>query len=400
MAGYTGPAVGIEWDMPACRTAMAAGHQRVCADVAAYPLEMLAGRTAGLICSPPCTSFSGAGSGAGRLVTAVLINALTRTSRGEKVLSVTRRECARILKAHTLRKMGKLTRAQRSAWAWRQAATTVLVAQPLRWAVALRPRWIALEQVPAVLPLWQQTAMLLREHGYQVWCGILSAERYGVPQTRKRAILIASLDGPAGPPEPTHQAYRSGTEAVIGDDLFGSALPPPVSMAQALGWGLPDRPAWTVCGGGTDTGGAETFSNAKCRAQLRRVSLRNNTQNNASTRGADEPAGTIFFGQRGNAADWVLRGGVQSNSTERSADQPAPAVCFGNDAKSAAWMNGGTEAARITVQEAGMLQSFSAEYPWQGTKTQRYRQAGDAVPPLLAAAILKPLLADSGWYAA
>ncbi len=73
---------------------------------------------------------------------------------------------------------------------------SLLTVEPLRYALALKPRWIALEQVPAVLELWTIFAGLLAAEGYHTAAGVLSAERYGVPQTRKRAFLIASLDGP------------------------------------------------------------------------------------------------------------------------------------------------------------------------------------------------------------
>jgi DNA (cytosine-5)-methyltransferase 1 len=72
---------------------------------------------------------------------------------------------------------------------------------------------------------------------------VLEAERYGVPQTRERAILIARNDGVvAHPPEPTHHRYMPNEprpEASF--DLFGGGLLPWVSMAEALGWHEGDR---------------------------------------------------------------------------------------------------------------------------------------------------------------
>lgn len=428
MAGFAGMSVGVEWDDAACRTAAAAGHLRVRADVAAFPLGHLAGKVDGAILSPPCQAWSNAGDQLGKLDQGRVLERIAAFARGE-------------------------TPPDRE-WADERS---MLTAEPMRWARALVPRWIALEQVPPVLPLWQYTSAYLRALGYRTWTGVLSAEQYGVPQTRRRAILIARRDGlSVGPPEPTHQQYRTGRALLEEPDLFGDPLPPPVSMADALGWGLPDRPSWTVTAGGTETGGAEVFGNAKNRAHLRDVVMRNGNQANACERRACEPAGTLFFGQRTNAVDWVVRqterqanggnrsiedpsltitasldngnmrwavstgnnsriGGGKTELYTRDLDAPAPTltgnvnrwtatrpattVCGdariappGHRDREGGERQFGEETVRVTVQEAAVLQSFPADYPWQGNKSQQYRQVSDAVPPLLAAAILRPLI--------
>src|SRR6202035_3274617 len=90
----------------------------------------------------------------------------------------------------------------------------------------------------------------LRRMGYSAWYGKLNAADYGVPQTRERAILIASRVRQVARPEPTHYDDRKVMQ------LWGT---PWVSMAEALGWGATGRPSVAVTSGGTDTGGAEPF---------------------------------------------------------------------------------------------------------------------------------------------
>jgi DNA (cytosine-5)-methyltransferase 1 len=114
---------------------------------------------------------------------------------------------------------------------------STLVLEPLRWALEAadlgRPyRAIVLEQVPQVLPMWETYAELLRVEGYHVATGVLYAEEHGVPQTRRRAVLVANIDHPVALPAPTRRAYRANS----GD------LPAPAAMADAL----PHRGEFTV----------------------------------------------------------------------------------------------------------------------------------------------------------
>lgn len=359
--------LGIEWDDAAVQTAQAAGHLRYQADISELDPLMFHGAT-GLIASPPCQGFSMAGKGKGRRDSVEMLDRLTRHVRTAADLDM------------VIRSLHDDMTDDRS----------LLVLEPLRWALALTPSWLAWEQVPAVLPIWDACATILRRIGYTVATGNLQAEQYGVPQTRKRAILVArapwftAQHGPAALPTPTHSRYHSRTPHRI-----DSGVLPWVSMAEALSWGLADRPAPTVTGGGTETGGAEPIAHLSRYVGREGWVQRRNSGPGAARapRPLSAPSYTIRAQGSGSHPS-----GVEWSPRPEIAAWPwleAPATTVAGDPRITAREHHnhgeqGKTSLRVTVQEAAILQSFPADYPWQGTKTAQYRQVGDAVPPLLA----------------
>lgn len=301
--------IGIDLDPDACRTHHTAGHPTIRADITTYPLEHL-DSIDGLIASPPCTDFSLAGNQAG------------------------------------------IT-----------GATGKLMHEVPRWVRALHPRWVACEQVPQALEWWNRFAVEFRELGYRTWTGVLNAADYGVPQTRRRAFLLASLDREPGPPLASHGRDPQPM-------MFGEPLLPWVSMAAALGWSGP-----------VAVGAVATIIEAGEPDGYRERDWRE----------GDEPA----FALTEKARSWTVRTGANSMVTGArilNGDDCCRTLTGIAESKGI-WKITDPDGQRIglTVADALILQSFPADYPVHGTKTSQFRQIGNAVPPVLAAAVLRTL---------
>lgn len=354
-------AVGYELDGAAVAAARANGFDTREADVTGFAsippwsLRLLCG-------GPPCQGFSAAGSGRGR---------------GDVPLIL---QCARAMVAvpaaadATLRLFAGMMKDHRSA----------LVLEPLRWILAVRPRAVLLEQVPAVLPLWQLLAELLTGLGYSTWAGKLHAEQYGVPQTRRRAVLLASLDVEVREPAATHSRYYERDPGRLDKGVL-----PWVSMAEALAWGWDGRPARVVCGdrgprwaypqgdGSYATGETLTqehydqrnlVSNYGTHGDPNNRGVRSSDQpaaaitgkanrniwqlgdvrsKNGTIRDLDAPAPTITGSLDNGNTRFSLRGGNQANSAERSIDRPAPTIVMGGRSNAVDWI---AERPATTVQ--------------------------------------------------
>ncbi len=238
---------GVEWDWAACLTGKAAGHVRIQADVAALPTKPMRGKVKGVIGSPPCTLLSAAGHGVARLVIEHLQRGVADLLAGRDTRVDLREAIYPVMRAEQQARNDK--RAEAKRWpilrvdeaARYDAFVAALIVEPARYINDLNPEWVALEQVPAAMPVWETYAVCLRELGWSVWTGVLNSANYGVPQTRERAILIASRVRKVTAPPPTHAKDPEP------EDLFGEAGRQKwISMAQALGWGATARPVPTT----------------------------------------------------------------------------------------------------------------------------------------------------------
>lgn len=379
-----------------------------------------------LIASPPCQTFSVAGKGSGRRALDDVIGAINLGLYQDVI---------------DLRIFGDL-----------HDPRTALVLTPLAHVYRDRPSMVVLEQVPSVLPVWEAYAEVMRGWGYSVATGILNAEQYGVPQTRRRAILVARREGLAFLPTPTHSRYYSRDPKRLDPGVL-----PWVSMAEALGWGALDQPSHTITGGvhgPTDrwaSGGnsvrkaldakiggphwvakpnrgdldrrttySERFDIEDVAAlQTYPTSLTSNygTGGDATKRGVrqlGEPAPTVTSKVNRNKWDGEANvtveeaAALQSYPTELRPEVEAwkwlhaPATTVAGDPRITAREHHyhgeqSKTSLKLTQDEAHILQTFPAEPPftWCGNKSKVFLQIGNAVPPLLAQAILSALITPS-----
>lgn len=353
-----------------------------------------------LIASPPCQTFSMAGAGAGRKALDEVLGAI---------------DAGLYLEPAKLVEFGE-----------RHDPKTALVLAPLAQVARDTPPYVVLEQVPPVLPVWQRYAEVMREWGYSVWCGILSAEQYGVPQTRKRAILIARADGvEAAPPVPTHSAYYPRDPQRLDDGVL-----PWLSMAEALGWGMTERPSVTAgnaigrAEGVGGSGAKRTIEREKAAGRwavgfARRVDetdrrpddteyrardLRPDTApaqhvtekvrswsriptaleghqypdrksptkpNERQRRAVELPAPTMTAGSR--SARWVDERPATTVAGDSRVWPPghkvnaADVARLGDEARDRYGDRAGTKAERITIAEAAALQSYPASFRWDAS---------------------------------
>ena len=103
---------------------------------------------------------------------------------------------------------------------------------------ASTPEFVTMENVPGLERhgIFRKFVRALRSEGYSAEWGVLECARYGIPQRRRRLVLVASRVGRARLPEPTHVDPVDVAHAI-------GHLPPPSRRGRIRGK-VPTRYMW------------------------------------------------------------------------------------------------------------------------------------------------------------
>lgn len=244
----------------------------------------------------------------------------------------------------------------------------------------VQPRAFVMENVPEILQSreFQQIAKTTKDLGYRYAAGVLNAADYGVPQRRRRAIVIATRVGTPILPAPTHKSPKQRDGALFDGQLAPwrtvrdaiADLPKPVGIEIRVG-SVP--PPMDLHFGRTPT--SMSLERYRCVPEGgNRVDLLRRRPDLTPKCWVHKQGGTDLFGRLWwDAPAFTIRTEFFKPEKGRylHPSQHRP----------------------ITHREAARLMSFPDDFRFCGTKIEVAKQIGNAVPPLLARRVAESVIA-------
>ena len=219
-----------------------------------------------------------------------------------------------------------------------------LVFEFLRFVEGLRPRAIMMENVPALADDERFTTLCkrFRDLGYHPKYGILNAMHYGVPQRRRRLVLLACLDTLVGFASPA-DSVSTVRDAIHDLPAAGDSGDPPHDLRENRTQRIRELIAAIPKDGGSRTALPDSLQ-LKCHKKCN---------------GYKDVYGRMAW------------------------DKPAPTITGGCFNPSKGRFLHPEENRAITMREAALLQSFPADYTFPNcrSKSALALLIGNALPP-------------------
>lgn len=241
----------------------------------------------------------------------------------------------------------------------------------------VKPRYFVMENVPNLLTaengyFYREIEELFKSMGYSLKSGVLNASDYGVPQNRRRAVIIGKRDGAA--PKP----------------------PMPKNVTVTI-WDAISDLAYLESGEGSEVQKYRNEPQSSYQKMLRGDSEA--LYNHVATKHSGLALERLAMippnaGKEVLPKEHLTKSIYSGTWTRMRKDEISVTITTRFDTPSSGKFTHPFLDRAITVREAARIQSFPDSFHFVGNKGSQMKQVGNAVPPLLAAAIAEVIMSD------
>jgi DNA (cytosine-5)-methyltransferase 1 len=241
----------------------------------------------------------------------------------------------------------------------------------------VKPQYFVMENVPNILTaeggyFRKEIDDLFNSMGYQLKMGVLNASDYGVPQNRRRAVIIGKHGGEA--PD----------------------LPKPKNVTVTI-WDAISDLAYLNSGEGIDEQEYRFEPQSEYQKKLRNGSTI--LHNHVVTKHSDLALQRLAMippnaGKEVLPEEHLTKSIYSGTWTRMRKDEISVTITTRFDTPSSGKFTHPFLDRAITVREAARIQSFPDNFQFVGNKGSQMKQVGNAVPPLLAGAIAEVIIID------
>lgn len=241
----------------------------------------------------------------------------------------------------------------------------------------IKPKYFVMENVPNLLTaehgyFRKELEELFQKIGYNLTTGVLNASDYGVPQDRKRAVIIG----------------KYGEKA--------PALPKPKSGRVTV-WDAISDLAFLESGEGEEEQPYRDEPNSEYEKELRGdCKILHNHKATSHSPMALKKLSMIppNAGKEVLPKDMLTKSIYSGTWTRMRKDELSVTITTRFDTPSSGKFTHPFLNRAITVREAARIQSFPDSFVFKGTKGSQMKQVGNAVPPKLAEAVAEVIKKD------